>query len=120
VTELATLPINVTTKDNSMAIGHGDTDVSDIPKDKTDESDKDDGFLTKKISEQLSAFRCGESSRDKFNSDDKSYSQHIAALAEKRTFPNSLNRQTWISYSRAEKRYATVFTKTRMGDFTCH
>jgi hypothetical protein len=55
-----------------MAIAHGDTDLSDIPKDKTDKSDNDDEFLTKKISEQLSAFRCGESSRDEFNSDDKS------------------------------------------------
>jgi Retrotransposon gag protein len=83
-------------KVNSMAIGHVDTDVSDIPEDEDDESDKDDEFLTEKISEQLSALRCGESSRDDYDSDDESDSQHIAALAEKRTFPNSWKRQNWI------------------------
>jgi hypothetical protein len=83
-------------KVNSMAIEHSDTDVSDVPEDKEDESDKDDEFLAEKTSEQLSALRCRECSKDEYNSDDESYSQHIAALAERRTFPNSWKRQNWI------------------------
>jgi hypothetical protein len=83
-------------KVNSLAIVYGDTDVSDIPEEKEDESDKNDEFLTKKISEQLSALRCGESSREEYHSDDESYSQLIAALAEKQTFLNSWQKQNWI------------------------
>jgi hypothetical protein len=55
--------------------------------------------------------------RDEYNSNDESYSQHIAALAEKRTFLNSWKRQNWILLFQDGKEVSNCLYKVTDGRF---